>query len=101
MLLETTRSAQSDLVVMPGSGINPGTVRSVLERLIPLGLSELHLSAGGWIEGGMSFRREGMGMGAGGSGDWGIWQTNQTTVREVGTQIETARTLRGQKHKLQ
>lgn len=90
MLFETTRSAQAGLVVMPGSGINPSTVGHVLERLLPLGLSELHLSAGGWLEGGMSFRREGMGMGVGGSGDWGIWQTNERVVGEVRTRIETA-----------
>ncbi|KAJ3725605.1 copper homeostasis CutC domain-containing protein [Lentinula guzmanii] len=90
-LLKATRNSQdrsSSLTIMPGSGINPNTVGHVVNTLLPLGLSEIHLSGGSWMEGGMSFRREGMGMGVGGKGDWGIWRTDEGVVREVKAQVE-------------
>ncbi|KAJ3750783.1 copper homeostasis CutC domain-containing protein [Lentinula detonsa] len=90
-LLKATRNSQdqsSSLTIMPGSGINPNTVGHVVNTLLPLGLSEIHLSGGSWMEGGMSFRREGMGMGVGGKGDWGIWRTDEGVVREVKAEVE-------------
>ncbi|KAJ3984809.1 copper homeostasis CutC domain-containing protein [Lentinula detonsa] len=90
-LLKATRNSRdqsSSLTIMPGSGINPQTVGHVVNTLLPLGLSEIHLSGGSWMEGGMSFRREGMGMGVGGKGDWGIWRTDEGVVREVKAQVE-------------
>ncbi|KAJ3844925.1 copper homeostasis protein CutC [Lentinula raphanica] len=86
-LLIATRN--SNLTIMPGSGINPYTVRHVVNTLAPLGLSEIHLSGGRWIEGGMIFRREGMGMGIGAEGDWGIWQTDEGVIREVRALLES------------
>ncbi|KAJ3849455.1 copper homeostasis CutC domain-containing protein [Lentinula lateritia] len=83
LLLGTTQDGSSGPIIMPGSGISPDTTGHVLDILLPLGLSEIHLSAGNWMEGGMSFRREGMGMGVGGKGDWGSWQTNERIVGEV------------------
>lgn len=71
------------LVVLPGSGINPTTVGPLVEELLPYGLEEIHLSAGGWVASAMEYRHEGMGMGVGGEGEWGIWRTNKETVREV------------------
>ncbi|KAJ3829867.1 copper homeostasis CutC domain-containing protein, partial [Lentinula raphanica] len=85
-LLLATRN--SSLTIMPGSGINPHTVRRVVNMLAPLGLSEIHLSGGRWTEGGMIFRREGMGMGIGAEGDWGIWQTDEGVIREVRALLE-------------
>ncbi|KAJ3932602.1 MAG: CutC family-domain-containing protein [Lentinula lateritia] len=82
-LLGTTQNGSSGPIIMPGSGISPDTIGHVLDILLPLGLSEIHLSAGNWMEGGMSFRREGMGMGVGGKGDWGSWKTNERIVGEV------------------
>ncbi|KAJ3994127.1 copper homeostasis CutC domain-containing protein [Lentinula boryana] len=90
-LLKATRNSQdqsSSLTIMPGSGINPNTVGHVVNTLLPLGLSEIHLSGGSWMEGGMSFRREGMGMGVGGKGNWGIWRTGEGVVKEVKAQVE-------------
>ena len=31
----------------------------------------------------------GMGMGVGGSGEWGIWRTNEGTVRKVKSLVES------------
>ncbi|GJE89573.1 copper homeostasis CutC domain-containing protein [Phanerochaete sordida] len=73
----------SVLSILPGSGINPQTIGVVLDTLLPLGLREVHLSAGGWLPSDMVHRPEGMGMGVGGEGEWGIWRTNAETVREV------------------
>ncbi|KAJ3763400.1 copper homeostasis CutC domain-containing protein [Lentinula raphanica] len=87
-LLLATRN--SSLTIMPGSGINPHTVRRVVNMLAPLGLSEIHLSGGRWTEGGMIFHgREGMGMGIGAEGDWGIWQTDEGVIREVRALLES------------
>ncbi|KAF9074857.1 copper homeostasis CutC domain-containing protein [Rhodocollybia butyracea] len=85
-LQETSRAA--GVTVMPGSGINPHTVGPILDRLLPLGLSEIHLSAGSWVEGAMSFRRDGMDMGVG-NGEWDIWRTNEETVQNVRQQVES------------
>ncbi|KAJ4485062.1 copper homeostasis CutC domain-containing protein [Lentinula edodes] len=82
-LLGTTQNGLSGPIIMPGSGISPDTIGHVLDILLPLGLSEIHLSAGNWMEGGMTFRREEMGMGVGGKGDWGSWKTNERIVGEV------------------
>jgi copper homeostasis protein len=71
------------LTILPGSGINAETVGSVLDALLPLGLQGIHLSGAGWVEGGMLHRREGMGMGVGGEGEWAVWTTDERMVREV------------------
>lgn len=31
----------------------------------------------------MTYRPEGMGMGVGGPGEWGIWKTDEETVRVI------------------
>ncbi|KAJ4485790.1 copper homeostasis CutC domain-containing protein [Lentinula aciculospora] len=97
-LLEMTGQTQDQLsspIVMPGSGIDQDTIGHILVTLLPLGLAEIHLSAGSWVEGGMTFRKDGMRMGVGGKGDWGIWQTSENVVREVINQVESNR-ARGQ-----
>ncbi|KAG6900523.1 hypothetical protein C0993_009476 [Termitomyces sp. T159_Od127] len=71
------------LTIIPGSGINPATITPILDALLPLGLQEIHLSGSRLIDGGMSFRREGMGMGTGSVGDWGIWMVDGEKVSEV------------------
>ncbi|KAF8625201.1 hypothetical protein AX15_005506 [Amanita polypyramis BW_CC] len=70
------------LSILPGSGINGGNVTPILEVLVPLGLKEIHSSGGTWVEGSMSFRREGMGMGFAG-GEWNVWRTQEDKIREV------------------
>lgn len=86
-LYRTTKRLIEDepwgLAILPGSGINPGNIGAILDTLLPLGLQELHLSGGGWVEGGMLYRRENMGMGVGGHGDWRVWTTDEQKIREV------------------
>jgi len=68
--------------IMPGSGLNATTLPPILHALIPLGVREVHLSGGGWRPGGATeFRREGMGMGAGGEHEWSVWKTSEENVR--------------------
>ena len=69
--------------ILPGAGINPGTICHVLDHLLPYGLKEIHLSGGKWVDGGMVHRRDGMGMGTGAEGQWGVWQTDGNVIREV------------------
>ncbi|KAK7695076.1 hypothetical protein QCA50_002266 [Cerrena zonata] len=71
------------LAILPGSGINPTTVGPLVQELLSYGLEEIHLSAGGWVPSIMEYKPEGMGMGVGGEGEWGIWRTNEETVKEV------------------
>ncbi|KAA1468133.1 hypothetical protein DENSPDRAFT_373174 [Dentipellis sp. KUC8613] len=76
--------------ILPGAGINPRTARALLDALLPYGLTELHLSGGGWIDGAMKYRREGMGMGAGGPSEWGIWKTDREVIAEVRRIVDEA-----------
>jgi copper homeostasis protein len=71
--------------ILPGSGINPTTVNTVLVALLPLGLQEIHLSGGQWEDGSMSHRPEGMGMGVESprESQWGVWRSQECNVREV------------------
>ena len=69
---------------MPGAGINARTIQPVLAALLPLGVRAVHLSGGGWVDGAAGRHRpEGMGMGVGGEGEWGVWKTNEEVIREV------------------
>jgi len=70
-------------VILPGAGINPGTVGHVLESLLPYGLKEVHLSGGKWVEGQMVHRPVGMGMGASEEKAWKVWLTDGDTIGEV------------------
>ncbi|KAI0348256.1 hypothetical protein BDW22DRAFT_1416527 [Trametopsis cervina] len=76
--------------ILPGSGINPGTVQGLLDALLPLGLQEIHLSAGAWIPSAMRFRKQGMGMGVGGAGEWGIWRSSESVVHAVRQLVDAA-----------
>jgi len=76
--------------ILPGSGINASTVHLILEALLPLGLREIHLSAGEWLPSGMIYQPTGMGMGVGGEGEWGIWRTSPERVKEVRRIVDSA-----------
>ena len=69
--------------ILPGAGINPGSIRAVMDNLLGDGLSEVHLSGGRWTESEMVYRAEGMGMGASVQNEWGIWRTDGNSIREV------------------
>ena len=69
--------------ILPGAGINPRTVRDVLNHLLPYGLKEIHLSGGRWVDGQMVHRRAGMGMGASVEREWSVWLTDGDVIQEV------------------
>jgi copper homeostasis protein len=85
VLRELLRRSQSTggPVILPGAGINHGTICHVMDHLLPHGLKEVHLSGGRWVDGGMDHRPEGMGMGASAEGQWGVWRTDGDAIREV------------------
>lgn len=91
-LIERSSAVEGEhkVSILPGSGINAGTVQALLDVLLPSGLHEVHLSAGAWIPSAMRFRKEGMGMGAGGAGEWGIWRSNESVVRAVRQVVDEA-----------
>ena len=76
--------------ILVGSGVNARTVGPLLKELLPCGLREIHLSGGGWVPSEMEFRREGMGMGVGGDGEWGVWRTDEEKIREVRRLVDGA-----------
>ncbi|KAH9897742.1 copper homeostasis CutC domain-containing protein [Cubamyces lactineus] len=90
LLLRTASRMPSAAKVLVGSGVNAQTVGSLLAELLPCGLREVHLSAGGWMPSEMEFRREGMGMGVGGEGEWAIWRTSEQKVRAVRELVDKA-----------
>jgi copper homeostasis protein len=71
------------LNILPGSGINARTIEQVAGVLIPMGVHEFHMSGGSWVNGSMEFRKESMGMGVGGPGEWGVWRTSKDEVMNV------------------
>ncbi|KAH9070703.1 copper homeostasis CutC domain-containing protein [Lactarius deliciosus] len=88
------RSQTSDgPVILPGAGINPGSIRRVLDDLLPYGLREVHMSGGRWTESEMIHRSEGMGMGASVENDWGIWLTDGVAIREVRSIVDNSVSL--------
>ena len=68
---------------MPGSGIRADTAKDLLEPLIKYGLQDVHMSGGIWVPGEMVYRREGLGMGVGGSSEWGVFRTNKEEIEGV------------------
>ncbi|KAH9059124.1 copper homeostasis CutC domain-containing protein [Lactarius vividus] len=85
------RSQTSDgPVILPGAGINPGSIRRVLDDLLPYGLKEVHMSGGRWTESEMIHRSEGMGMGASAQNDWGIWLTDGKVIREMRSIVDNS-----------
>ena len=74
---------QPPITILPGSGINVDTIYIITCSDWWKEFREVHLSAGHWVDGTMQFRKEGMGMGLGGVGEWGVWRTDTEVVREV------------------
>ncbi|KDQ12870.1 hypothetical protein BOTBODRAFT_161080 [Botryobasidium botryosum FD-172 SS1] len=71
---------ESSIIILPGSGIKHSTVATLIKTVWPVGVREIHMSGGEWVEGDMEWRPEGMGMGVGGRGEWGVWKTSQESV---------------------
>lgn len=75
------------ITILPGSGISPNTVQILLVILLRVGLKEIHLSAGRFVESEMQYRKRagredvdatGMGM-----GEWKAWKTEEHVVRQM------------------
>jgi len=83
-----TRVAPTEpITILPGSGISPNTVQILLAILLRVGLKEIHLSAGRFVESEMQYRKRagredvdaiGMGM-----GEWKMWTTDEHVVRQM------------------
>jgi copper homeostasis protein len=71
------------LAIMPGSGINGTTLPKLLRTFLPLNLREVHLSGGRWMQSEMTFKRSGMGLGAGKEGEMAAWRTDEQEIRLV------------------
>lgn len=73
--------ASGSITILPGSGINPTTIDSIVSNLRP---REFHLTGARWCDNGMWHRRAGLGMGATGH-EWDVWKTSEEVIREVRT----------------
>ncbi|KAG1765117.1 CutC family-domain-containing protein [Suillus occidentalis] len=82
-LLDLAKKQEPRIEILPGSGINSSTVSALCQALLPHGLREVHMSGGHWTDGASIWRRDGMGMGVGGAGEWGIWRTSGSAIRAV------------------
>lgn len=74
------RSALVSLGVLPGSGVNAGTVAHILKALWTHGVREVHMSGGEWLDSETvsTARLEDMDMGG-----WKVWRTSEHKVRAV------------------
>ncbi|KAG2155536.1 copper homeostasis protein CutC [Suillus clintonianus] len=90
-LLDLAKNQDTRIEILPGSGINSSTIGALCQALLPHGLREVHMSGGHWIDGASIWRRDGMGMGIGGPGEWGIWRTSASAIREVKDVINSFR----------
>ncbi|KAG2756466.1 hypothetical protein P692DRAFT_20484578 [Suillus brevipes Sb2] len=88
-LLDLAKNQEPRIEILPGSGINSSTVSALCQALLPHGLREVHMSGGHWIDGASIWRRNGMGMGVGGAGEWGIWRTSGSAIRAVKDAIDS------------
>jgi copper homeostasis protein len=86
----SSRPQDAPLIILPGAGVNGRTIEPLLSALRQHGLSEVHMSGGRWIDSEMQHRKEGMGMGVGGDGEWGIWRTEEQAVRAVRDALDAA-----------
>lgn len=78
------------IIIMPGSGVNPSTVHTIVQHDWWKSCGEIHLSGGSWVDSSASFRKENMGMGAGGINDWRIWRSERNAVAQVRKAVEEA-----------
>jgi copper homeostasis protein len=88
-LLDLAKYQDSRVEILPGSGINSSTIGALCQALLPHGLREVHMSGGYWTDGASIWRRDGMGMGVGGAGEWGIWRTSTSAIRAVRDAIDS------------
>ncbi|ESK90940.1 copper homeostasis protein [Moniliophthora roreri MCA 2997] len=83
------RDALDGPIIMPGSGVNAQTAEKILASLYSSGLSEIHMSGGGWIDSRMAHQPEGMCMGVSEVREWCIWRTSNSAVREVRQKLDS------------
>jgi len=81
------KKRQRPITLLVGSGVNPVTVNHVTRSLLPYYLSEIHLTGGRWVEGGMWQRPANMGMGVPGN-EWNVWRTSEEAIRDVRAQMD-------------
>ncbi|EJD54543.1 hypothetical protein AURDEDRAFT_51653 [Auricularia subglabra TFB-10046 SS5] len=78
--LKELAERSSGLKILPGSGVNAFTVDGMLRPLLPLGVREVHMSGGVWLNSAVheEARPEGMDMGG-----WQVWRTLESNVKAV------------------
>jgi len=85
-LHQLVQAAGNDIEILVGAGVGPANLPDLAAQT---GARAFHLSGKKVLDSRMIFRREGVPMGLPGFSEFDIWQTDEATIREVRTILDT------------
>ena len=86
LLRQLTERAGKDMEILAGAGVSAQNIPVLAAQT---GVRAFHLSGKQVLQSRMTFRREGVPMGLPGFSEFDIWQTDEATIREVRTILDT------------
>ena len=86
LLHQLVQAAGNDIEILVGAGVGPANLPALAAQT---GARAFHLSGKKVLDSRMIFRREGVPMGLPGFSEFDIWQTDEATIREVRTILDT------------
>ena len=86
LLHQLVQAAGNDIEILVGAGVSPANLPDLAAQT---GARAFHLSGKKVLDSRMIFRREGVPMGLPGFSEFDIWQTDEATIREVRTILDT------------
>mgnify|MGYP001121308366 FL=1 len=86
LLHQLVQAAGNDIEILVGAGVGPANLPDLAAQT---GAKAFHLSGKKVLDSRMIFRREGVPMGLPGFSEFDIWQTDEATIREVRTILDT------------
>lgn len=86
LLHRLVEAAGPDLEILVGAGVTPANLPALAAET---GAHAFHMSGKQVLDSRMTFRREGVPMGLPGFSEFDIWQTDEATIREVRTILDT------------
>ena len=86
LLHQLVQAAGNDIEILVGAGVGPANLPDLAAQT---GARAFHLSGKKVLDSRMIFRREGVPMGLPGFSEFDIWQTDEATIREVRTILDT------------
>ena len=86
LLHQLVQAAGNDIEILVGAGVGPANLPDLAAQT---GARAFHLSGKKVLDSRMIFRRGGVPMGLPGFSEFDIWQTDEATIREVRTILDT------------